>query len=119
MTKIFAQGDLLITKVEDVMARAMTPSKTIAPDSDGAVVLERGEVSGHRHAIYGGGATLFRDDALARDVPNGLYVGHLAVSSPVAVKHEEHAAINLEPGVYRISRQREATDDSATQMVAD
>ena len=51
MSKIFAQGDLLITKVEDVMARAMTPSKTIAPDSDGAVVLERGEVSGHRHAI--------------------------------------------------------------------
>ena len=51
---------------------------------------------------------MYRDDAQARSVPNGLYIAHLQVSSPNArLEHEEHAPIELEQGTYRIRRQRQ------------
>lgn len=98
-----AQGDLLIERVEDI-----PPRGTLLPSAaDGAVVLAEGETSGHRHAIFEQ-VTLFRDDGLARDIPNGLYVGHVRVEAPSArLVHEEHDAITLPKGTYRVRRQRE------------
>jgi hypothetical protein len=103
MTEIFAQGDLLIERVPDV-----APSGTIEQNAEGAaMVLAEGEESGHRHAIRER-VTMFRDDRLARDIPAGLYVGHVQVSSPTArVTHDEHAPITLPMGTYRVRRQRE------------
>ena len=75
---------------------------------DGAVVLAEGEVTGHRHAFYGGGVMLFRDDALARDLPAELYVGHVKIDGDAAeLRHEEHDTITLPRGLYRVRRQRE------------
>jgi hypothetical protein len=103
MTEIFAQGDLLIERVSDVV-----PSGTIAENSEGALmVLLEGEESGHRHAIRER-VTLFRDEDLARDIPAGLYLGHVQVASAYArVTHEEHAPLTLPRGTYRVRRQRE------------
>jgi hypothetical protein len=100
---MFAQGDLLIERVADA-----EPSGTIlSPDQAGATVLAEGEVTGHRHAIYDQ-VTLFRDDALAREIPAGLYIGHLKVGDGAAViTHQEHAPITLLEGTYRVRRQRE------------
>ena len=114
MTEMFAQGDLLIERVADV-----EPSGTIlAPDATGATVLAEGEVTGHRHAIFDR-VTMFRDDALAREVPAGLYVGHVKVDAGSAlIHHQEHAPINLEQGTYRVRRQRELEPKDAV-LVAD
>lgn len=103
MNEIFAQGDLLLERVEDV-----PPSGTaIHPMPDGAVVLAEGEVTGHRHAIYDA-VTMFRDDGLARDIPNGLYIGHVRVHGVSArVQHDEHSVIELPKGTWRVRRQRE------------
>ena len=103
MTEIFAQGDLLLERVPDV-----PPSGTVAQNAEGAaMVLAEGEESGHRHAIREQ-VTLFRDDSLAKDIPAGLYVGHVQVESPSArLTHEEHAPITLLRGTYRVRRQRE------------
>jgi len=103
MTEIFAQGDLLLERVADV-----APSGTIAQNAEGAIlVLAEGEESGHRHAICER-VTMFCDDELARDIPAGLYIGHVQVSSAYArVTHEEHAPITLPRGTYRVRRQRE------------
>jgi hypothetical protein len=102
MTEIFAQGDLLLERVADV-----TPSGTIEENIEGALVLAEGEESGHRHAICER-VTRFRDDRLARDIPAGLYLGHVRVSSEYArLTHEEHAPITLPRGTYRVRRQRE------------
>ena len=104
MTEIFAQGDLLIERVGDV-----APSGTVEENTEGAaLVLLEGEATGHAHAIRERGVTLFRDDRLARDVPAGLYVGHVQVGSAYArVTHEEHGPITLPRGTYRVRRQRE------------
>ena len=103
MTEIFAQGDLLLERVADVI-----PSGTIEQNLEGvAVVLAEGEFSGHRHAIREP-VTLFRDEALATDIPQGLYIGHVQVASAYArVTHEEHAPLTLQRGTYRVRRQRE------------
>lgn len=114
MTEMYAQGDLLIERVNDV-----PPSGTIVPpDETGALVLLEGELTGHRHAIFEH-ATMFRDDALAREVPTGLYVGHVKVEhGPATVRHQEHAPIALSEGTYRIRRQRELEPRDAA-LVAD
>ena len=103
MNEMFAQGDLLIERVADVK-----PSGTVVePDATGAFVLAEGEFTGHRHAIYDR-VTMFRDDYLAREIPTGLYVGHLKVAGhSVVVLHQEHAPIILKNGTYRVRRQRE------------
>jgi hypothetical protein len=102
-TKLYAQGDILLELVDDVL-----PDKPLPNDPDGAVVLARGEITGHRHAFYDGAATLFRADAHAREVPEALYIGHVKVAAPGAeLRHEEHASIALSPGTYRVRRQRE------------
>jgi hypothetical protein len=103
MTEIFAQGDLLLERVADV-----APSGTIEENLDGvAMVLAEGETTGHRHAIWDR-VTMFRDARLARDIPPGLYIGHLQVASAYArVSHEEHAPLTLPRGTYRVRRQRE------------
>ena len=113
MNEMFAQGDLLIERVADV-----EPSGTVlAPDATGACVLAEGELTGHRHAIYDR-VTMFRDDSLARDIPAGLYVGHVKVEAPVArLVHDEHAPISLPEGTYRVRRQREMEPQDARVVI--
>ena len=63
--------------------------------------------------------TMFRDDALARDVPGGLYIGHVKVEGgPATIHHHEHAPIALGEGTYRVRRQRELEPKDAV-IVAD
>jgi len=103
MTEIFAQGDLLIERVPDI-----APSGTVEENIEGApMVLLEGEATGHSHAIRER-VTMFRDDRLARDIPEGLYVGHVRVAAAYArVTHQEHGPLTLPRGTYRVRRQRE------------
>lgn len=114
MTVMYAQGDLLIERVGD-----LCPSGTILqPDATGATVLAEGELTGHHHSIFEQ-VTMFRDDALARDVPGGLYIGHVRVEGgPATLRHQEHAPIALGEGTYRVRRQRELEPRDAA-IVAD
>ena len=114
MMEIYAQGDLLIERVDDV-----EPSGTImSPDVTGAFVLAEGELSGHRHVIFAP-LTMFRDDALARYVPSSLYIGHVKVGDGSAIlQHQEHAPITLRAGTYRVRRQREL-EAADVSVVAD
>jgi hypothetical protein len=114
MTEIFAQGDLLIERVADV-----APSGTVEENAEGAeLVLAEGEATGHRHAIRER-VSRFHDDRLARDIPAGLYLGHVQVGSAYArVTHDEHAPLTLPRGTYRVRRQRELGPQDA-RVLAD
>jgi len=103
MLRFCAQGDLLIERAGDAPVSGVVLGSAEAD----AVVVAEGEFTGHHHKLFGC-VTFYRDDALARDIPGDLYVGHVRVSGPVArLEHEEHAAINLEQGTYRVRRQRQ------------
>ena len=114
MRELFAQGDLLVERIDEVH-----PSGSLtAPSDNGSFILAEGELTGHSHAIFGR-VTMFRDDGLARDIPGGLYIGHINIEGPSArVQHEEHAPLNLPKGTYRVRRQRELEPKDA-RVVAD
>src|SRR5258708_34930697 len=102
MTEIFAQGDLLLERVDDV-----APSGTVEQNMDGAaLVLLEGEATGHAHAIRER-VTLFRDDSLARDIPAGLYVVHVQIGyASACVTHEDQGPITLLRSNLRVRQQR-------------
>jgi hypothetical protein len=112
MRELYAQGDLLIERVSDIAGRPVPAA------ADCAVVLAEGELTGHSHTASGR-ISFFRDDALARDIPRGLYLGHLTVAdSSARVAHQEHATLELPQGTYRVRRQRELDPEEA-RVVAD
>ena len=114
MRDLYAQDDLLIERVDDLQPSGSLPTSS----PDGSFVLAEGELTGHHHSIYGR-VTMFRDDSLARDVPGGLYVGHINIDGPAArVQHQEHAPLTLPKGTYRVRRQRELEPKDA-RVVAD
>ncbi len=103
----YRQGDVFLERV----AKAKVGAKI--PRTDGRIVLAYGEVTGHAHAIV-------EDDAALYDgAEKALEDRFLKVFKPVMLRHEEHAPIELVPGVYRVRRQREWTDSDEPRVVAD
>lgn len=96
------QGDVLLTPVAKLPKGATKQSHT------GPAVLAYGEVTGHAHTVEHG--QLYTDG-------NGLT--YLTVEELTKVRHQEHDAITLQPGVYRVTRQREWTDADEPRQVAD
>ena len=86
------QGDVLLVPVASIPETA----RPVARDS-GRVVLAYGEATGHAHAISSAAATQLHDD-IDR---------YLRLTAVATLQHEEHAAIDLAPGTYRVVIQRE------------
>lgn len=106
--KHFRQGDVLISQLAQLPASAQPVENT------GRIVLAHGEQTGHAHAIDVAEAQEFTMKDAAGAVRRFLKVFDLGAT----VKHEEHAAISLPPGIYEITTQREYTPE-AIRNVAD
>ncbi|MFH8366980.1 hypothetical protein [Streptomyces sp. NPDC018031] len=108
---MYRQGDVLIVPVGE---EALPPGTTALPrqprDARGRLVLALGEVTGHAHAVVGPGE-LMRE-------PGPFGVSYLQLPDGGRVVHEEHAAIPLPKGWYRVVRQREYAP-GAVRVVAD
>lgn len=93
------QGDVLIMEVDE---ENFKPGKEVERDPDGALVLARGEVTGHRHRIVQRQAGMY---------DGGGGVGGTAfclkTEIPCVLQHEEHGSINLPAGRFNIRLQRE------------
>ena len=93
----FAQGDVLLTRVETRPAKA----QVVAPDN-GLLILARGEATGHHHSVPATACLLELDEG---------GVMYLTVEELTEVRHQEHAAIPLAPGTYRVDHQHEQMFD--------
>ena len=93
------QGDVLLVAVDGLPAEAR-----VLPRERGRVVLALGEATGHGHAIASPGTTLLEHEGqrFAR------------VDLPAVLEHEEHRAIAIPPGTYRVVIQREYAPDAAS-----
>lgn len=102
MPEMYRQGDVLLARIDNL------PKNAVEKKSEKRIVLAWGETTGHAHAI---------DTSFARmyEVAGERYVVALEGATLV---HEEHAAIKLAPGVYRVVQQREYTP-GAVRYVAD
>ncbi|HZG03880.1 MAG TPA: hypothetical protein VE546_09925 [Streptomyces sp.] len=108
---MYRQGDVLIVPVDEEALPEHVPGRPGLPrDARGRMVLALGEVTGHAHAVVGPGK-------LVREAgPFGPMLLHLPDGGRVV--HEEHAAIPLPRGWYRVVRQREYVP-GAVRIVAD
>lgn len=104
MTTQFRQGDVFIERVADDTLPA--DAVEVARDK-GRIVLAYGEVTGHAHAIAGRNATLFSRPGTEERWLVIRSSGTTIESGGAVIRHEEHAPITLEPGVYRVGQQRE------------
>ncbi|MFF3243713.1 hypothetical protein ACFYWY_08245 [Streptomyces sp. NPDC002870] len=108
---MYRQGDVLIVPVtDDAVPSHAVAAPSEARDARGRLVLALGEVTGHAHAVTGPGR-LVREPG-----PFGPMLLHLPEGGRVV--HEEHAAIPLPRGWYRVVRQREYLP-GAVRIVAD
>ncbi len=108
---MYRQGDILIVPVpEDEVPAAVRESPPAPRDDRGRMVLALGEATGHAHAIAAPGE-------LRRD-PDPLVPDHMHLPSGGRLVHEEHGAISLPKGWFRVIRQREYVP-GAVRVVAD
>lgn len=109
----YRQGDVLIERVESLPSNLTPVSR-----ENGRVVLAHGEVTGHAHAIVDKHVWQFASPSENAE-PGLAGVRYLEVRDAVAaLKHEEHSTIDLTPGKYRVTRQREYSPE-ALRNVAD
>jgi hypothetical protein len=134
------QGDVGLQQINTLPAGLKE-----VPLDKGRVILAYGEVTGHAHAIdpawesagaavqesYDAArvpaldaarateiaeATIARAKTKARllEAPDGTRF--LEVVEPVALRHEEHAPIDLAPGVYQVIQQREYSPEEIRRV---
>lgn len=116
----YRQGDVLLVKVDAVPFG-------LKSRVGGKVILAYGEVSGHHHRFDCGKVTAFYkegdDSAMGGGATlRGTRTDVEFISVPkdgAALVHEEHDAINLNEGSYRVIRQREYDMMEGVRRVSD
>lgn len=103
--KHYRQGDVLIENVPTI------PTTAVKQKKSRRVILAHGEVTGHHHCLETADpADWWKQGEIstANDKPRTL-AGELFMTLPAGatVTHQEHAPIELPPGNYRVTRQRE------------
>lgn len=93
----FRQGDVLIERVKNVPANLIRQK--------GPPILAHGEVTGHAHAIEDLDVKVWVPEGAGENVDATLKFAE--ITKPTRVVHQEHAPIDLEPGIYKVVRQRE------------
>lgn len=88
--RTYRQGDILLIQ-RDVAPEGFEVTEK------GRIVVAEGEVTGHEHAVENA-ELLTRADTELR---------FLQIMETSGLKHDEHATIDLDPGVYEIRHQNE------------
>lgn len=89
----YQQGDVIVERVE------VFPQGEAVPAEGGMLILARGELTGHTHAI---------DEVDGVRLIKGTD-GNLYLSLPLErnLVHQEHQTIAIPPGLYRVRQVRE------------
>jgi hypothetical protein len=103
-TITYRQGDVLVVKVERL------PEGANEVEFEDRVILQAGEVTGHCHAISTEYSRMYtaKGQRFIVIAPGGA-----------RLNHEEHAAIDLPQGVYRVVQQREYVPEAPPRDVID
>jgi len=89
------QGDVIIRKISKIPDDVKNQTRIAL--QKGKCILARGEHTGHAHII---------EDTDAELIQIGERI-LLSLLNPAVLKHEEHAPITLEPGLYEVGQVRE------------
>lgn len=112
---MWRQGDVLIIPIAEL------PKDAEVIQEGGDIILAHGEVTGHNHKIRSDKTRLLKSPSAEQLVDAAQYVlrapqereqptqtrGFLHLPEPAALTHEEHGAIELPAGNFKIVIQRE------------
>ena len=87
LNMMYRHGDLLILKVDEISKVNKREDK----------ILAEGEVTGHHHQLQGNATIYGKQEGIQ----------FVEIVDPTQLVHEEHKAIDLQPGNYKVFRQRE------------
>lgn len=109
VTTAACQGDVSIFRRDNI-----NPATTPMPK---AVTVVRSESSSNTHVLHPDGACFFdyNEKSSVRDLTLGVLT--VPAGSKAILAHQEHGMLSIEPGTYRIGRQREFAGEWA--FVAD
>lgn len=103
---IARQGDILIVS-------GAVPESAVPVEAEGGkLILARGEVTGHHHAVLEREATLFRPGEASELADSFLRVR----SGGAVLTHQEHASIAIPAGDYIVRRQVEWTPKEVVRV---
>jgi hypothetical protein len=106
MQQPIRQGDVILIPTEDLDGIRLPH-----------LILAEGEVTGHKHQIVNGQATLYRT-YLGSEQGGALFLK--VISETATLSHEEHKAIQIPQGTWMIRIQREYNPEQEWgQYVAD
>ena len=102
MNNHYRQGDVVLVELIELPKGAV--EEMVSDD----IVLALGEVTGHSHRLQvPQGATLYAEGE----------TNYVQLKRSGKLVHEEHDAIALAPGYYRVVRQREYTPERITRVI--
>jgi hypothetical protein len=100
MKKMYRQGDVMLVRDDNAH-----PTGEKEKPVNGRVILAYGEATGHHHSLDCQVADLFGGDKPV-----------LVVKEPTTLDHQEHANIEVAPGIYWVTRQREYTPSEIVRV---
>lgn len=100
------QGDVLLTQVKALPAAAVRKAT-----DQGRVILAYGEVTGHAHEVQSDAEAV---EAFLAELDGQTY---LQTATPTRVVHQEHGAVALPTGTYRVTIQREYTPEAIRSVL--
>ena len=124
---IIRQGDCLLLR-----CKTMPEGCVEIPAEGGRIVLMHGEVTGHAHAIYDHEASMEEAGCMAAKAigesarrskvrlmkaPDGIR--YLEVFASVNLRHEEHTAHEIPPGIYELPIQVAEDTENGVRQIAD
>ena len=121
MTNQFRQGDVLLIQVDKIPTG-------LKSRQDAKTILAFGEVSGHHHRFESGNVlSFYKEGDDSPQISGGSLmlrgsrtdVEFVSLTETTPLVHEEHTAIPVEPGNYRVVRQREFSVLDGIRRVAD
>lgn len=98
--KFYRQGDVRFKRI--LSEKDLPADNKLIPTG---VIVQEGEMTGHFHKLNGKGSTQAQV-LIDLDHPNQKYVS-VSGQEGALLQHEEHPELDIEPGVYKISIQRE------------
>jgi len=90
---LYQQGDVLLTTVKRLPGKGKK-----VKSYNGRLILADGEATGHAHAVA------VAEGVEMREISGNLY---LCCDKAATITHEEHGAITVPPGKYRVDRVQE------------
>lgn len=122
----FRHGDLLLTAVEE-----LPDHEALRLTNKGNLVILEGETTGHAHRLSGGevliaegpdkvlDALTVTENAVFEEGSRRFTMFVRIDEQPADLTHEEHRTIQIPPGIYQVSRQRQYVPQQRPSFVLD